>query len=151
MVVVFAGYPSTYEQFTAMTEARVSLQCDIPMVLINCIDDFFCNVRVCPTWFMAFRAAAMSPPSMAICFRREHIFGVSCLATMTMHTVCTQDLLWLSAGAASLPFGLPSGVLVCDSTPGVLRRLFQLPRWQTHVGLLGGLLIAAMQERPQAT
>ena len=71
---LFAGYPSTHEEFNAMTEARVTLQCDIPMVLVNCTDDAFCNVRKFPTWFMAFRAAVISPPSRQLGHRREHIY-----------------------------------------------------------------------------
>ena len=71
---LMAGYPSNDDYFQHQVEARVSMQCDIPMVLINFIDDASCNDKRFPQWFLSFRAAAQCLPSSNLGYRKAHFF-----------------------------------------------------------------------------
>ena len=75
---IFAGFPSTKDQWYAKIEAIATMQLDTPVVIVQFKKDYWCNIENYPTWYAAFQGGMSAPastvPSTLPGHRREHFF-----------------------------------------------------------------------------
>ena len=71
---IFAGFPSTKDQWTAKTEAITTMQAEIPIVMVQFVTDFWCNKNNYPTWYAALESGMSALPSNEPGHRRSHFW-----------------------------------------------------------------------------